>query len=36
MVSIWMSWPHMLEGGEDGQFIEVIDEEDGEHVRVFH
>jgi len=25
----------MLEGGEDGQFIEVIDEEDGEHVRVF-
>ena len=25
----------MLEGGEDGQFIEVFDEEDGEHVRVF-
>ena len=25
----------MLESGEDGQFIEVIDEEDGEHVRVF-
>jgi hypothetical protein len=25
----------LLEGGEDGQFIEVIDEEDGEQVRVF-
>jgi hypothetical protein len=25
----------LLESGEDGQFIEVIDEEDGEHVRVF-
>ena len=25
----------MLEGDENGQFIEVIDEEDGEHVRVF-
>jgi hypothetical protein len=25
----------MLDGGESGQFIEVIDEEDGEHVRVF-
>lgn len=25
----------MLEGGEDGQFIEVVDEEDGEHVRIF-
>lgn len=25
----------LLEGGEDGQFIEVFDEEDGEHVRVF-
>jgi hypothetical protein len=26
---------NMLEGDEDGQFIEVFDEEDGEHVRVF-
>ena len=25
----------LLTGGEGGQFIEVIDEEDGEHVRVF-
>ena len=25
----------MLEGDENGQFIEVFDEEDGEHVRVF-
>jgi len=25
----------LLDGGEDGQFIEVIDEEDGEQVRVF-
>jgi len=25
----------LLEGDESGQFIEVIDEEDGEHVRVF-
>ncbi len=25
----------LLEGGVDGQFIEVIDDEDGEHVRVF-